>query len=187
MVGYSSLVAGVSLISGAMLGMMLIKRRYAWRIFLLQIFLVLLAIISPYFGISLPNLRQMPVISPLIDIYNYLTYNEIMTIENAIAAFIFTKETLDWDDISELQRSSTFFGAQLMSIWHFLKRFLPSIFFVSCYISWMSRKEILEHAHKDELTTLDNRRYGLTQMQQTLADATATQDYSVILLDLDLF
>ena len=111
MVGYSSLVAGVSLISGAILGMMLIKRRYAWRIFLLQIFLVLLAIISPYFGISLPNLRQMPVISPLIDIYSYLTYNEIMTIENAIAAFIFTKETLDWDDISELQRSSTFFLA----------------------------------------------------------------------------
>lgn len=188
MVGYSSLVAGVSLISGAILGMMLVKRRYVWRIFLLQIFLVLLAIISPYFGISLPNLRQMPVISPLIDIYNYLTYNEIMTIENAIAAFIFTKETLRWDDISELQRSSTFFWRSTHVYLALPKAlFTVYIFRKLLYILDESRKEILEHAHKDELTTLDNRRYGLTQMQQTLAAATNTQDYSVILLDLDLF
>ncbi|MGP4788155.1 diguanylate cyclase [Psychrobacter sp. 1Y11] len=188
MVGYSSLVAGVSLIGGAILGMMLIKRRYVWRIFLLQIFLVLLAIISPYFGISLPNLRQMPVISPLIDIYSYLTYNEIMTIENAIAAFIFTKETLGWDDISELQRSSTFFW-RATHVYLALPKalFTVYIFRKLLYILDESRKEILEHAHKDELTTLDNRRYGLTQMQQSLAEATNTQDYSVILLDLDLF
>lgn len=50
-----------------------------------------------------------------------------------------------------------------------------------------SKVEILQHANKDELTGLDNRRYCLTRMHQALAEANKTQDYSVILLDLDLF
>lgn len=108
-IGYSSLFAGVSLVGGAMLGMMLIKRRYAWRMFWLQIILMLLAITSPYFGITLPNLRQLTVIHPLLETHNYLTYNEIMAVENAVAASAFENNVLSWDSITEIQRSSAFF------------------------------------------------------------------------------
>lgn len=38
--GHSSLVAGVSLVGGAMLGMMLIRRRYVWKAFLAHIALI---------------------------------------------------------------------------------------------------------------------------------------------------
>ncbi len=187
-VGYSSLVAGVSLVGGAMLGMMLIRRRYVWRIFLLQIVLLLLAITSPYFGISLPNMRQMAIIAPLIDIYSDLTYNEIMAIENALAISSFTKESLGWEHIDELQRSSTFFWR----LTHVYLALPKAIFIVYAFRKLLlildeSRKEILQHANQDELTALDNRRYGLTQMQQTLAEVKPAQDYSVVLLDLDLF
>lgn len=50
-----------------------------------------------------------------------------------------------------------------------------------------SKKEIVQYASQDELTKLMNRRYGLAQMQQTLMAITTGQDYSLILLDLDLF
>lgn len=187
-VGYSSLVAGVSLVGGAMLGMMLMRRRYVWRVFLLQILLILLAITSPYFGIELPNLRQIPVISPLVDVYDGLTYNEIMVIENAIASSSFSKESLGWEHISELQRSSTFFWRST----HVYLAIPKAIFMVYTFRQLLlilddSRKEILQHANQDELTTLDNRRYGLTKMQQTLAEIKDTEDYSVMLLDLDSF
>ncbi len=187
-VGYSSLVAGVSLVGGAMLSMMLIRRRYVWRIFLLQILLILLAITSPYFGIDLPNLRQIPIISPLIEVYNNLTYNEIMAIENTIAASVFSKESLDWESISELQRSSTFFWR----LTHVYLALPKAVFMIYAFRKLLlildeSRREILQHANKDQLTTLNNRRYGLTKMQQTLTAATNGQDYSIILLDLDSF
>ncbi len=187
-VGYSSLMAGVSLVGGAMLGMMLIRRRYVWRVFLLQILLVLLAIISPYLGISLPNLRLMPVISPLIDIYSDLTYNEIMAIENAIATSSFAKESIDWGNIRELQQSSTFFWR----LTHVYLALPKAIFIVYTFRKLLlildeSRKETLKHANQDELTSLDNRRYGLTQMQHALSTREEDQDYSVVLLDLDLF
>ena len=188
MVGYSSLVAGVSLVGGAMLGMMLIKRRYVWRIFLLQILLVLLAIISPYFGISLPNLRLMPIVPPLIDAYNHLTYNEIMAIENAIAVSVSSKQALGWDNLNELQRSSTFFWRST----HVYLALPKAIFVIYAFQKLLLildeiRIETLRHANQDELTTLDNRRYGLKKMQQTLAVTMEGQDYSVVLLDLDLF
>lgn len=49
------------------------------------------------------------------------------------------------------------------------------------------KNEILKHANQDELTQLNSRRYGLTQMKQAIMTATDKQDFSVILLDLDLF
>lgn len=188
MVGYSSLVAGVTLVGSAMLGMMLIRRRYVWRMFLLHIVLILLAIISPYFGISLPNLRLMPIVSPFVDIYSHLTYNEIMAIENAIAASIFSNEAIGWNEASELQRSSTLFWRST----HVYLALPKAIFMVYAFKKLLlildeSREEILRHANQDELTTLDNRRYGLTKMQRTLTIMREDQDYSVILLDLDLF
>lgn len=125
MMGYSSLFAGVSLAGGTMLGMMLIKRRYVWRVSLVQIVLILLAVIAPYFGINLPNLRELAITLPILDAYNYMNYNEIMGIENAVVAVIFKNETLGWNHISEIQRSSAFFWrATHIYIWHYLKLYL---------------------------------------------------------------
>lgn len=188
MVGYSSLFAGVSLVGGTMLCMVLIKRRYAWRVFLLQIFLILLAIISPYFGIHLPSLRQLTVIYPLLDTHSYLTYNELMAIENTVAASVFKNDTLNWANISELQRSSTFFWRST----HVLLALPKAIFIVYMFRTLLlilddSKKEILKHANQDELTQLKNHRYGLTQMQQALEQVRDGEDFSVILLDLDWF
>ena len=57
--GHSSLVTGVSLVGGAMLGMMLINRNYVWRAFIGQIIVTLAVSLLPYFGITIPNLRQL--------------------------------------------------------------------------------------------------------------------------------
>ncbi|MGP4716374.1 GGDEF domain-containing protein [Psychrobacter sp. T6-6] len=187
-IGYSSLFAGVSVVGGAMLGMMLIKRRYAWRMFWLQISLMLIAIIVPYFGVSLPNLRQLTVIHPLIDTHNYLTYNELMAIENAIAASAFENNILEWESISEVQRSSAFFWRST----HLYLALPKAIFIVYMFRSLLlvlddSRQETLQHANQDGLTQLKNRRYGLKKMKYTLATVQDHQDLSVMLLDLDWF
>ena len=188
MMGYSSLFAGVSLVGGTMLGMMLVKRLYIWRVFLLQIALILLAIVSPYFGIHLPNLRQLTLSYPLLGAQSPLTYNEMMAIENAIAASTFKSDMLGWERINDIQRSSAFFWRST----HVYLALPKAIFIVYVFRTLLlildnSKSEILQHANQDELTALNNRRYGLTKMQQTLIATTATQDYSVILLDLDLF
>ncbi|WP_350587869.1 GGDEF domain-containing protein [Psychrobacter sp. 78a-MNA-CIBAN-0178] len=188
MIGYSSLFAGVSLVGGAMLGMVLIKRRYAWRVFLLQVLLILLAIVAPYFGIDLPNLRQLTVIYPILDSPSYLTYNEVMAVENMVAAAIFKNTALGWDSVSALQQSSTLFWRST----HVYLALPKAVFIVYMFRTLLlilddSKSEILLHANQDELTKLKNRRYGLTQMQQALMTVDEDQDFSVILLDLDWF
>ena len=188
MMGYSSLFAGVSLVGGAVLSMMLIKRQYVWYMFLTQIALVLLAIISPYSGILLPNLRQLTITYPMLDTFSYLSYNEIMVIENAIAASLYKNEALGWEGFNQIQRSSTFFW-RLTHIYLALPKaiFIVYAFRMLLLILDDSKREIVKHATQDELTTLYNRRYSLTQMQQTLDALPDNQDYSVILLDLDFF
>lgn len=109
--GYSSLLAGVSLVGGAMLGMMLIEQRYIWRAFLAQTFLIVFAVSLPYFGIALPNLSQLVITALPPEVYQQLTYNEVMTLENAIAASNFKNNELRWEGVREIQRSSAFFGA----------------------------------------------------------------------------
>lgn len=186
--GYSSLFAGVSLVGGAMLGMMLIKRQYIWYMFLIQILLILLAIISPYFGIILPNMRQLTLSYSLFGTFSHLSYNDIMVIENTIAASLYDNEALGWDSLKQIQGSSTFFWRST----HIYLALPKAIFIVYAFRTLLlilddSKREIAQHANQDELTTLYNRRYGLTQMQQTLSELVGNQDYSVILLDLDLF
>lgn len=188
MMGYSSLFAGVSLVGGTMLGMMLIKRQYVWYMFLIQIVLILMAIVSPYFGIILPNLRQLTITYPMFDTFSYLSYNEIMVIENTIAASVFKNEALGWDSINQIQRSSTFFWRST----HIYLALPKAIFIVYAFRTLLlilddSKRQIVQHANQDELTTLNNRRYGLSQMQQTLVESAENQDYSIMLLDLDFF
>lgn len=187
MMGYSSLYAGVSLVGGSMLGMMLMKRLYVWRVFLLQVVLILLAIATPYFGINLPNLRQLTITYPVFDAYSYLTYNEVMAIENAIAASIFKNDALGWNSVNEVQLSSAFFWR----LTHIYLALPKAIFIVYAFRTLLvvldnSKNEILQHANQDELTLLNNRRHGLKQMQQTLMQC-SEKDYSVVLLDLDFF
>lgn len=186
--GHSSLVSGVSLVGGTMLAMMLVRRRYIWYAFLIQVFLIVLVTILPYLGVSLPNMRQLTNTTIPLGTYSYQTYNEMTTIENAIEASIFQDGTLSWDSINEIRRSSVFFWRST----HMYLALPKAIFMVYVFSTLLlilnnSKKEILHYAHHDELTGLKNRRYGLTKMRQTLADLTDTQDYTVILLDLDLF
>ena len=188
MMGYSSLFAGVSLVGGAVLSMMLIKRQYVWYMFLTQIALVLLAIISPYSGIVLPSLRQLTITYPMLETFSYLSYNEIMVIENAIAASLYKNEALGWESLNQIQRSSTFFWR----LTHIYLALPKAIFMVFAFRTLLlilddSKREIVKHANHDELTTLYNRRYCLLKMQQTLDRLPDNQDYSVILLDLDFF
>ena len=188
MMGYSSLFAGVSLVGGAVLSMMLIKRQYVWYMFLTQITLVLLAIISPYSGIILPSLRQLTITYPMLETFSYLSYNEIMVIENAIAALSYKNEPLGWEGLNQLQRSSTFFWR----LTHIYLALPKAIFMVYAFRTLLlilddSKREIVQYANQDELTTLYNRRYCLLKMQQTLDRLPDNQDYSVILLDLDFF
>ena len=186
--GHSSLVSGVSLVGGAMLGMMLVRRVYIWKAFLIQIFLILLAMIVPYLGVGIPSLRHLTTSSILNAGYSYVTYGEMMTTENAMATSIFNNGNLSWESLDHLRRSSAFFWRST----HIYLALPKAIFMVYVFRTLLlilddSKKEILKHANEDELTQMMNRRHGLTQMQQTLMATTDAQDYSVILLDLDFF
>ena len=65
--------------------------------------------------------------------------------------------------------------------------FMVYVFRLLLLIVDHSKAEILEHANQDGLTSLNNRRFGLNQMQQTIIAANAGQDTSIILMDLDWF
>jgi len=186
--GHSSLVAGVSLVGGAMLGMMLIRRRYVWKAFLGHIALIFLVTLVPYFGFTLPNLRQMTITSFPLDTYSYLTFSETTAIENAISASIFQNGTLSWDTFNQLRFSSAFFWRTT----HIYMALPKAIFIIYMFRTLLlildnSKAEIMQYANHDELTQLKSRRYGLTQMQQALLAMGDKQDFSVILLDLDWF
>ena len=186
--GHSSLVAGISLVGGAMLGMMLIRRRYVWKAFLGHIVLIFLVTLIPYFGFTIPNLRHMTITSFPLDTYSYLTYSETTAIENAISASIFENGTLSWDTFNQLRFSSAFFWRST----HIYMALPKAIFIIYMFRTLLlildnSKAEIMQYANQDELTQLKSRRYGLTQMQQALLAMGDKQDFSVILLDLDWF
>lgn len=191
--GQSGLVSGVSLVGGAMLGMMLIRRRYIWRAFLGLILLVLVVISLPYWGIDFPSLQHIHESTIPLDIYSYLIASGISTIEmsaieNAMATSTLSNEALGIDGLNEVRQSSALF-------WHSTHIYLAvpkAIFIVYVFRALLlildaSKAETLKHANQDELTQLTNRRYGLTQMQDTLAALDHKQNYSVILMDLDWF
>ncbi len=185
MMGNSSLFSGISLMGGAMLGMMLVRRRYIWRAFLVKIILIVAVTLIPYLGLNLLNLHQLNLTSLPVDTYSYLTYSKNSTINNALTASMFQDSTLSWES---LRRSSAFFWRTT----HMYLALPKAIFMVYVFRTLLlilddSKAEILRHANQDELTGLNNRRFGLTQMQQTLMATKNTQDYSVVLLDLDWF
>lgn len=187
-IGHSSLVAGVSLMGGTMLGMTLVRRRYIWKAFLIQVFLIVLITIIPYLGVSLPNMRHLTLTVIPLDSYSYRAYSEMSSIENAMTTSIFQNGKLSWDNLNKLRLSSTFFWRST----HIYLALPKAIFIIYMFRTLLlildnSKEEILKHANQDELTQLNNRRYGLMQMQQALLSATNKQDFSVILLDLDLF
>lgn len=193
MMGQSGFVSGVSLVGGAMLGMMLIRRRYIWRAFLTLVLLILVVISLPHWGISFPSLQHTNASTIPLEIYDYLVGSgintvEISAIENAMAASTFPNETLSLESINEVRQSAALF-------WHSTHIYLAvpkAVFIVYIFRALLlildaSKAETLKHANQDELTKLSNRRYGLTQMQRTLAALEHKKDYSVILMDLDLF
>lgn len=191
--GQSGLVSGVSLVGGAMLGMMLIRRRYIWRAFLGLILLVLVVISLLYWGIDFPSLQHIHESTIPLDIYSYLIASglstiEMSAIENAMATSTLSNEALGIDGLNEVRQSSALF-------WHSTHIYLAvpkAIFIVYVFRALLlildaSKAETLKHANQDELTQLTNRRYGLTQMRDTLVALDHKQNYSVILMDLDWF
>lgn len=188
LMGHSSFVSGISLVGGAMLGMMLVRRSYIWRAFLWQISFIVAVTLIPYLGVNLPNLRQLTIATIPFDTYNYMTHSEAITIESRIVTSIFKDGSLSWDSINELRRSSAFFWRST----HMYLALPKAIFIVYVFRTLLlilddSKKDILRHANQDALTQLNNRRFGLSKMQQTIMTTTAAQDCSVILLDLDWF
>lgn len=186
--GHSSLVTGVSLVGGAMLGMMLISRKYVWRAFIGQIIAILVVTLLPYAGITLPNLRQMIATTLPPNIHSYVTYNEMAMIKDATAATVLPNGRLNWDSVNYLRQSSNL----LWRSTHIYMSLPKAIFIIYMFRTLLvilddSRKETLQHANQDELTQLKNRRYGLMQMKQALISIEPAQDFSVILLDLDWF
>lgn len=184
--GHSSLVSGVSLVGGAMLAMMLIRRQYVWNAFLGHILLILVFTVIPYFGLTVPNLRQTNMTA--FPLANFLPYREITSIENTTYASIFQSSKLNWETLSQLRFSSTFFWRTT----HLYLALPKAIFIIYTFRTLLlildaSKKEILQHANQDELTQLQSRRYGLTQMKESLMSVKDYQDFSVILLDLDWF
>ena len=186
--GHSSLVSGVSLMGGAMLGMMLLRRRYIWYAFLCHIVLIIVVTLVPYLGVKLPNLRQLTITSIPLDTYSYLTYSETTTLENAITASIFKNGTISWEMVHKLRLSSSFFWRSTHLYLALPKAiFIVYVFRLLLLILDNSKNEILQHANQDGLTNLNNRRFGLDQMQQTIITTSAEQDTSIILMDLDWF
>lgn len=198
LMGHSGLVSGVSLVGGAMLGMMLIRRRYIWRAFLVQLLLVLLVTSLPYWGIYLPSLQHINISTMPLEIFGYLQASgisavelsimQMSTIEDAMIASSFPNEALSLEGLNEVRQSSALF-------WHSTHIYLAvpkAVFIVYVFRALLlildnSKAETLKHANQDELTQLTNRRYGLKQMQETIAALDPQQNYSVILMDLDLF
>ena len=188
--GHSSLVSGVSLVGGAMLAMMLIRRRYVWKAFLGHIVLIVVFTVFPYFGFVLPTLRQtatnanaFPVVT-----YTYMGYSAVTSVESNIYNSILQNSKLSWDALSQLRFSSAFFWRAT----HLYMALPKAIFIVYTFRTLLlildaSKKEILQHANQDELTQLQSRRYGLIQMKEALIAIKDQQDFSVILLDLDWF
>ena len=177
--GHSSLVTGVSLVGGAMLGMMLINRKYVWRAFIGQIIAILAVSLLPYFGITIPNLRQLTAITLPSSIHSYMTHSDMTIMKN---------EALTWEGLNHLRQSSNI----LWRSTHIYMSLPKAIFIIYIFRILLvslddSRRETLQHANQDELTQLKNRRYGLMQMKQALVSIEHAQDFSVILLDLDWF
>jgi len=177
--GHSSLVTGVSLVGGAMLGMMLINRNYVWRAFIGQIIAILAVSLLPYFGITIPSLRQLTATTLPPSIHSYMTHSDMTIIKN---------EALTWEGLNHLRQSSNL----LWRSTHIYMSLPKAIFIIYMFRILLvslddSRRETLRHANQDELTQLKNRRYGLKKMKYALATVREYQDLSVILLDLDWF
>ncbi|MGP4972863.1 diguanylate cyclase [Psychrobacter alimentarius] len=189
--GHSSLVSGVSLVGGAMLAMMLIRRRYVWKAFLGHIILIVVFTVFPYFGFVLPTLRQTAATNanafPVVT-YTYMGYSAVTSVESSIYNSILQNSKLSWETLSQLRFSSAFFWRAT----HLYMALPKAIFIVYTFRTLLlildaSKKEILQHANQDELTQLQSRRYGLMQMKEALIAIKDQQDFSVILLDLDWF
>ena len=177
--GHSSLVTGVSLVGGAMLCMMLINRKYVWRAFIGQIIAILAVSLLPYFGITIPNLRQLTATTLPSSIHSYMTHSDMIIMKN---------EALTWEGLNHLRQSSNI----LWRSTHIYMSLPKAIFIIYMFRILLmslddSRRETLQHANQDELTQLKNRRYGLKKMKYALSQVQEDQDLSVILLDLDWF
>lgn len=218
MIGLGSLFTGISLVGGAVLGMMLMNRRIIWRTLCLQILLVIGLTFLPYFGLVLPSLRLLPPSLGGIDTFTHLANAKVMLDvmpENVMATPepFGTKNT----QIIFWQLTYIFFSLpKALFVVHILRILLATID--------KNKKKIQYYADHDILTGIKNRRCILKWIFDTLVanrpqtemalryhdmqlesetwretsknarnknteldNKTPSDDYSVILLDLDYF
>lgn len=212
LMGYSSLIAGVSLVGGAMLAMLLIDRQVVWYGFITYVAFILIFTLLPQFGIVPPTLRKLPL---------HVGHSELFTYSSAASSHInvdaihehLLQMSPDYNSAGEvrvisvsneynprakldssvvLQRDNILFW-RLTYIYLALPKAIIIVFLFRTLLSIIERNKraIQYNADHDVLTGLKNRRCILSWIHQSIFSRRYNkekgQDFSVILLDLDSF
>lgn len=207
-IGYSSLMAGVSLVGGAMLAMLLINRRMVWYAFVAYLIFIIIFSILPYYGIVLPSMRKLPIhplyiedmstffSSPLASpSYIPMIHAHLVEVQSGMSAASGSLElndrTQEVNQVLNLQRENIIFW-RLSYLYFALPKAVVIVQLFRTLLSFIERntRTIQYNAEHDALTGIKNRRVSLTWLHQSLFEDNAKEakaDYSVIMIDLDAF
>lgn len=206
MMGYSGLIAGVSLVGSTMLAMLLIDRRMVWYAFISYIVLIVTLTVLPYFGIPLPNLRKLPEHTLYIENLTNptTTKTKVVAIHEHLVALTSTERgqeglahssndtILSGETAVDLPRDNVLFW-RLSYLYFSLPKaiIITFLFRVLLLIIERNKRNIQYSADHDGLTGIKNRRCIMNWIEQTLFDDQQSsghrQDYSILLIDLDFF
>ena len=212
LMGYSNLIAGVSLVGGTMLGMLLIDRRVVWYGFISYVALILAFTLLPHFGIVPPSLRKLPHHDQYSGLFTFPISQGHQINVNAIHEHLIQMSP-DYDSAGEIRVVSTqssynprkeldsslvlqndnILFWRLTYIYFALPKAIIIVLLFRTLLSIIERnkREIQYNADHDALTGIKNRRCILSWIHQSLFNNSYRrddgQDFSIILLDLDLF
>ncbi len=212
LMGYSSLIAGASLVGGTMLAMLLMDRRIVWYGFMSYISFIVIFALFPYFGINSPSLRKLPIRIEHSTLTTFPSFYKASINVNAIHEQL-VQMSPDFDNAGDirvigiknqynpsaeldssvvLQRDNILFW-RLTYIYFALPKAIIIVFLFRILLSIIehNKREIQYNADHDALTGIKNRRGILSWIHQALFNSSyrqeERQDFSVILLDLDYF
>lgn len=211
MLGYSELMAGVTLVGSAMLAMLLIDRRIVWFSFVSYFGFFVVVSILPYYGVTLPSMRRFPAVLLYDNNYQQLLQtlnaniavplNTVIHTPSEIVSSAATPASLplnsspehriEGESVQSLKNGHLFWF-----ITYFFFAMPKAVIIVGLFRTMLSiiernKLNIQHNADHDALTGIKNRRCVLDWIHQTLLkEATLHSDnqhYSVVLLDLDSF
>lgn len=208
-IGYSSLMAGVSLVGGAMLAMLLMNRRMVWYAFISYVVFIIILTVLPYYGIVLPGMRKLPMHPLYVEgvstfFPHFQEANPHVPVIHAhlvevrdgasIAAdnLDIQSKTMQISKVLMLQRENVLFW-RLSYLYFSLPKAIIIVQLIRTLLSIIERnkRSIQYNAEHDALTGLKNRRASLSWLRQSLFEGPkvkkARQDFSVIMIDLDTF